>query len=108
MIGERINTLSLYKGLNNWEKPTVNLDFGPKRIWKHYIFYVKINNILNTPFQLIIRQNNSGYSGKFRLPFQESPNYVTVQYDRLYARIRQASNSFLKQKLNKNETFKNS
>jgi len=84
--GERINTLSLYKGLDNWEKPTTNLDFSAqKEFGKHYIFYVKVNNILNTPFELIIKQNNSSYSGKFRLPFQESPNYVTVQYDRFYA-----------------------
>ncbi|MEO6329087.1 MAG: TonB-dependent receptor [Ginsengibacter sp.] len=84
--GERINTLSLYTGLDNWEKPTTNLDFSAqKEFAKHYIFYVKVNNILNTPFQLIIKQNNSSYSGKFRLPFQESANYVTVQYDKFYS-----------------------
>lgn len=83
--GERINTLSLYKGLDNWEKPTINLDFSAqKEFGKHYIFYVKVNNILNTPFQLIIKQNNSSYSGKYKLPFQESANYVTVQNDLFY------------------------
>lgn len=83
--GERINTLSLYKGLDNWEKPTLNLDFSAqKEFGKHYILYVKVNNILNTPFQLIIKQNNTSYSGKFRLPFQESASYVTVQYDQFY------------------------
>lgn len=84
--GERINTLSLYRGLDNWEKPTTSLDFSAqKEFGKHYILYVKVNNILNTPFQLIIKQNNSSYTGKFRLPFQESPNYVTVQFDKFYA-----------------------
>jgi len=84
--GERINTLALYKGLHNWEKPTVNLDLSAqKEFGKHYIVYVKVNNILNTPFHLIIKQSNSSYSGKFRLPFQESPNYITVQYDKFYA-----------------------
>ena len=83
--GERINTLSLYTGLDNWEKPTVSLDFSAqKEFGKHYILYVKVNNILNTPFQLIIKQNNSSYTGKFKLPFQQSPNYVTVQYDQFY------------------------
>ncbi|OYZ47611.1 MAG: hypothetical protein B7Y15_13835 [Bacteroidetes bacterium 24-39-8] len=80
--GERINTLSLYKGLDNWEKPTLNLDFSvQKEFGKHYILYAKVNNLLNTPFQLIVKQNNSSYSGRFKLPFQESANYVTVQYD---------------------------
>ena len=84
--GERINTLSLYTGLDNWEKATTNLDFSAqKEFGKHFIFYVKVNNLLNTPFQLIIKQPNTSYSGKFKLPFQESPDYVTVQYDRFYA-----------------------
>ncbi|HEY5371258.1 MAG TPA: TonB-dependent receptor [Hanamia sp.] len=84
--GERINTLSLYTGLDNWEKPTLNLDLSvQKEFGKHYIIYAKANNILNTPFQLIIKQKNTSYSGKFRLPFQESPDYYTVQYDKFYA-----------------------
>ena len=84
--GERINTLSLYTGLDNWEKATTNLDFSiQKDFGKHFSFYFKINNILNTPFQLIIKQPNSSYSGKYKLPFQESADYVTVQYDRFYA-----------------------
>lgn len=83
--GERINTLSLYTGLDNWEKATVNLDLSvQKEFGKHFILYAKVNNLLNTPFQLIIKQNNTSYSGKFRLPFQESPNYVTVQYDQYF------------------------
>jgi len=83
--GERINTLSLYTGLDNWEKATTNLDFSAqKEFGRHFIFYVKVNNILNTPFQLIIKQPNNSYSGKYRLPFQESADYTTVQYDRFY------------------------
>ena len=84
--GERINTLSLYTGLDNWENATTNLDFSvQKDFGKHFSFYFKINNILNTPFQLIIKQPNSSFSGKFKLPFQESADYVTVQYDRFYS-----------------------
>ena len=84
--GARINTVSLYKGLDNWEKPTTNLDFSAqKEFGKHYIIYVKANNLLNTPYQVIIKQHNNAYDGKFRLSFQESPNYVTVQYDKFYA-----------------------
>ena len=84
--GERINTLSLYTGLDNWEKPTINLDISAqKEFGKHYIIYAKINNLLNTPFQLVIKQPNTSYSGKFKLPFQENANYVTVQYDRFFA-----------------------
>jgi TonB-dependent receptor len=84
--GERINTLSLYTGLDNWEKATTNLDFSAqKEFGRHFILYVKVNNILNTPFQLIIKQPNNSYSGKYKLPFQENADYVTVQYDRFYS-----------------------
>jgi TonB-dependent receptor len=84
--GERINTLSQYKGFDNWEKPTTNLDFSAQhQFGRHYILYVKANNLLNTPFRLVIKQHNNAYHTKTQLPFQESTNYMTVQYDKYYA-----------------------
>ncbi|MGZ3832332.1 MAG: TonB-dependent receptor domain-containing protein [Mucilaginibacter sp.] len=85
--GERINSLSFYKGLDNWEKPTLNLDFAAqKEFSQHYIIYIKVNNILNTPYQLIVKQNNPGYSGINKLPIQDSPNYANVENGKYYAR----------------------
>ena len=85
--GERINTLSMYKDLDNWERPTVNLDFSAqKEFGRHYIIYVKINNLLNTPYQLIVKQSNRGYSGINKLPIQDSPQYATIEKDVYYAR----------------------
>ena len=84
--GARINTLSQYKGFDNWEKATTNLDFSAqKEFSKHYIIYVKANNLLNTPFKLILKQHNNAYQTKTQLPFQESTNYLTVQYDKFFA-----------------------
>lgn len=84
--GERISTLSIYYGLDNWETATTFLDFsGQKAIGRHYILYVKVNNILNTPYKVIIKQPNYGYQGINKLPFQQSANYVTTEYDRYYA-----------------------
>jgi len=84
--GTRINTLSQYKGFDNWEKATTNLDFSAqKEFGKHFILYVKANNLLNTPFVLIVKQHNNAYNTTTKLPFQESPNYITVQYDKFYA-----------------------
>ncbi len=85
--GERIDLLSLYKNLDNWERPTVNLDFSAQKEFNtHYIIYVKVNNLLNTPYKLIVKQPNQAYSGANKLPFQESPNYATIENDRYYAR----------------------
>jgi TonB-dependent receptor len=86
--GERINTLSLYKDLDNWEQPTVNLDFSAqKEFAKNYVFYIKVNNILNTPFKLIVKQSNRAYSGSNKLPIQDSPAYATIENDKYYARF---------------------
>jgi len=80
--GERINLLSPYKGLDLWQKPTLSLDFSAEKgIGKHFTVYVKANNILNSGFELFIKQHNQAYSGDAKLRFQESPNYVTVQKD---------------------------
>jgi len=86
--GERIAAVSTYYGLDTWEKPSTFLDFSAqKKIGKHFIVYVKANNLLNTPYELFIKQDNqSNYSGASKYPHQESPNYTTVQYDQFYAR----------------------
>ncbi len=86
--GERIAAISRYYGLDTWEKPSTYLDFSAqKQIGKHYILFVKANNLLNTPYELFIKQNNTtDYSGLLKYEHQESPQYTTVEYDQYYAR----------------------
>ena len=84
--GERISSLSLYQGLNNWEKATTTLDFSvQKEFGRHFILYGKANNLLNTPLQIIIKQKNYAFGGTSNLPFQESADYQTVQLDKYFA-----------------------
>lgn len=86
--GPRIQAVSEYYDLDTWEKATVGLDFSAqKKIGKRFILFVKVNNILNTPYELYIRQNNSmNYTGLMKYPHQESPSYTTVEYDQYFAR----------------------
>lgn len=86
--GERIAAVSTYYGLDTWEKPSTFLDFSAqKKIGRHFILYVKANNLLNTPYELFIKQDNrANYTGASKYPHQESPDYTTVQYDQFYAR----------------------
>jgi len=86
--GERIQAVSQYYGLDTWEKASTFLDLSAqKTIGKHFILFAKANNILNTPYELFIKQNNSqDYSGILKYPDQKSPNYTTVEYDQYYAR----------------------
>ncbi|WP_214070399.1 TonB-dependent receptor [Mucilaginibacter sp. dw_454] len=87
-IGERIEAVSNYYGLDTWERPSTFLDFSAqKKLGKHFIVYAKANNLLNTPYELVIKQNNTyNYSGIAKYPHQESAAYTTVQYDQYYAR----------------------
>lgn len=87
-IGERIQAVSKYYGLDTWERPSTSLDFSAqKKIGRHFIIYAKANNLLNTPYELILKQNNTyNYTGIAKYQHQESPNYTTVEYDQFYAR----------------------
>ncbi|MEO8884925.1 MAG: TonB-dependent receptor [Mucilaginibacter sp.] len=86
--GERIQAVSKYYGLDTWEKPATYLDLSAqKELGRHFILFAKANNLLNTPYQLFIKQNNTNnYVGILKYAHQNSPNYTTVQYDQYYAR----------------------
>lgn len=86
--GERLAAVSNYYGLDTWEKPSTYLDFSAqKKIGRHFIIFCKANNLLNTPYELFIKQDNQGnYAGLLKYPHQESPNYTTVEYSQFYAR----------------------
>jgi TonB-dependent receptor len=86
--GERIASVSRYYGLDTWEKPETFLDMSAqKSLGKHFVVFAKANNLLNTPYELFIKQNNSSnYQGLLKYAHQESPNYTTVEYDQYYAR----------------------
>ncbi|WP_259069434.1 TonB-dependent receptor domain-containing protein [Mucilaginibacter sp. X4EP1] len=86
--GDRIEAVSNYYGLDTWEKASTFLDFSAQKTFnKRYVFFVKVNNILNTPYELYIKQNNSiDYASIMKYADQKSPNYTTVEYDQFYAR----------------------
>ena len=81
----------LYQNITAWipgRRPSTFLDFSAqKKIGRHFIIYVKANNLLNTPYELVIKQNNTyNYTGIAKYQHQESANYTTVEYDQFYAR----------------------
>ncbi len=67
--GARIESLSPFYGLDNYSKDMYTLDFSAEqRIYKHFIIFTKLTNLLNTPFEI---QTKSGvleqkdYYGRF-------------------------------------------
>lgn len=80
--GRKITFVSPYKDLDYWQRRTIQLDFSvEKKMFKHFVIYCKINNLLNTPVIVEILQPNIYRTGKFALPIQTSDAYVTVQKD---------------------------
>ncbi len=80
--GERIAQLSLYRNLDYWQKASTVLDFSAeKKISGHLKIYVKANNLLNTPYEVIIKQPNQFTTGKLALPAQNNNSYIVTQRD---------------------------
>ncbi|ANI89842.1 hypothetical protein A9P82_11420 [Arachidicoccus ginsenosidimutans] len=63
---KRINTVSEFYNEDVWQKGFTQLDFSvEKRVVKHWYIYAKVNNILNTPYQLYVPQ---AYTGGLEIP----------------------------------------
>ncbi len=57
----RINTVSQFLNNDIWQKDFEQLDFSvEKKLFTHWYVYAKVNNILNTPFELEILQPYTG------------------------------------------------
>lgn len=55
--GERIAVVSTGFETDWWQKSFIQLDFSAeKRIMKNFVVFTKINNIINTPYKLIIKK----------------------------------------------------
>jgi TonB dependent receptor/CarboxypepD_reg-like domain/TonB-dependent Receptor Plug Domain len=80
--GKRISQVSLYYGLDYWQRAFNQLDFSlEKRITKMFSFYAKVNNITNTPRKVDLLQPLSIVAPNNRPPEQESENKILVQKD---------------------------
>jgi TonB-dependent receptor len=60
-VGRRINTVSQFLNNDIWQKGFAQMDFSiEKRIARKWFIYAKVNNILNTPYELELRQPYTG------------------------------------------------
>ncbi|MFT3932923.1 MAG: TonB-dependent receptor [Chitinophagaceae bacterium] len=81
--GKRISQVSLYYGLDYWQRAFTQLDFSlEKTITKKFSFYTKINNITNTPRKVDLLQPLSSVIATNRPPEQEGDgSKILVQKD---------------------------
>jgi outer membrane receptor protein involved in Fe transport len=78
----RINTVSQFLDNDIWQKAFTQMDFSvEKKITKRWFVYAKVNNILNTPYQLEIRQPYTGSGTVGAVPHQELGKNTFVRKD---------------------------
>jgi TonB-dependent receptor len=79
---KRINTVSDYYEYDVWQKAFEQLDFSvEKRIAHRWYVFAKVNNILNTPFQLEIEQPYTIAKQNNYMPFQTPGKNLLFQKD---------------------------
>lgn len=80
--GRRINTVSQFLNNDIWQKGFAQMDFSvEKKVARHWFVYAKINNILNTPYELEIRQPYTGNDITGDVPHQSVGKNVFVRKD---------------------------
>jgi len=78
--GRRINIVSAYRDLDQWQRATLQLDFSAEqRLPGHLTVFTKITNLLNTPTILEIPTTNNLYGQG--LPGQDRADRVFIQRD---------------------------
>ena len=78
--GRRINIVSPYQGLDEWQRATTQLDFSAeKQLANHLVLFAKVTNLLNTPIVVEVLQTPS--PNLLSLPEQTSADRTLVQRD---------------------------
>lgn len=76
--GERIAFVSPFAGADHYMKPMTQLDFSVEKGWGRFVVFAKVNNILNTPYQLYVKKP---------LAYPEDPYpYQTDPYNQAFVR----------------------
>ena len=81
--GRRIAYLSIYQGLDYWQRSTSFFDFScEKKIFKHLSVYAKVNNLLNTASILeLMKSKDAVTGGVYQLPYQTLKSNILVEKD---------------------------
>ncbi|AMJ67958.1 TonB-dependent receptor [Hymenobacter sp. PAMC 26628] len=78
--GRRINLVSPYKDLDQWQRATTQLDFSAeKKLPQHLTVFLKVTNLLNTPTVVEVLQAPTG--GLLTAPEQTRADRILVQRD---------------------------
>lgn len=85
--GERLVSISPYLDNDMWSRPIIQLDASIQdRISNHMKIFLKANNLLNSPYEVVIKNPLLQYS---TYPYQPDPNkYTLIQRDQYFRSVR--------------------
>ena len=79
--GERIEFVSPFLNNDHWSRPITQLDFSlDKKIGRSLTVFVRVNNILDAPYELFIKSPLAREDAVF--PYQNKQNETVVRSDR--------------------------
>lgn len=78
----RINTVSQYADNDLWQKPFTQMDFSvEKRVARRWYIYAKVNNILNTPYELELKKPYTATGIIGEVPYQTKGKNTFIRKD---------------------------
>ncbi len=85
--GERIESVSPFLDNDQWQMAIVQLDVSAeKKISNHFEVFIKVQNLLNSPYKVYIKKPN--YNQAVEFPYQDSNSTTLTRWDQYYASYR--------------------
>jgi hypothetical protein len=85
--GERIENVSPFLDNDTWQKPILQMDFSAEqRISKHFELFIKAQNLLNSPYEVIIKKPHANPEKEYKL--QDSSNSTLIRKDQYFQSYR--------------------
>lgn len=87
--GSYIESISAYLDNDMWTKPILQMDIsGEKKVGKHFEVFGRVQNLLNSPFEVVIRKPYYGYGGDVQYKGQTSATETLIRRDLYYMSFR--------------------
>ncbi len=85
--GERIENVSPFLDNDTWQKPILQMDFSAEqRIGKYFDIFLKAQNLLNSPYEVVIKKPHSNPDKDYKL--QDSSTSTLIRKDQYFQSYR--------------------
>lgn len=84
--GERIEIVSPWLDLDIWSRPFTQLDFSYEQRLGNWVVFLKVNNLLNSPYELFVKKPRK--TEQLDFPLQDSPGETIVQREQFWQSFR--------------------